>query len=51
MEPQTALDAPRFTVYGVDSAEGPCTVKESRSAAQPPSSEYLMAAYSSDTCP
>ncbi len=32
MEPQMALDAPRFTVYGVDSAEGPCTVRESRSA-------------------
>jgi len=30
MEPQMALDAPRFTVYGVDSAEGPITVKESR---------------------
>ena len=32
MEPQMALDAPRFSVYGVDSAEGPCTVRESRSA-------------------
>ncbi len=30
MEPQMALDAPRFTVFGVDSAEGPITVKESR---------------------
>lgn len=35
MEPQMALDAPRFSVYGVDSAEGPCTVRESRSALQP----------------
>ena len=30
MEPQMALDAPRFSVFGVDSAEGPCTVRESR---------------------
>ena len=30
MEPQMALDAPRFSVYGVDSAEGPGTVRESR---------------------
>lgn len=29
MEPQTALDAPRFSLYGVDSAEGPSTVLES----------------------
>ncbi|CAK0786946.1 hypothetical protein CVIRNUC_010160 [Coccomyxa viridis] len=29
MEPQMALDAPRFSVYGVDSAEGPGTVRES----------------------
>lgn len=32
MEPQMALDAPRFSVFGVDSAEGPSTVRESRSA-------------------
>ncbi|BDA50498.1 Glutathione hydrolase proenzyme [Coccomyxa sp. Obi] len=29
LEPQTALDAPRFSLYGVDSAEGPSTVLES----------------------
>ena len=29
MEPQTALDAPRFSLYGVDSAEGPSTVLDS----------------------
>ena len=40
MEPQMALDVPRFTVYGVDSAEGPCTVRESRSALQPLFSKY-----------
>ncbi len=32
LEPQTALDAPRFSLYGVDSAEGPSTVLESMCA-------------------
>ena len=29
MEPQSALDAPRWSLYGVDSAEGPVTVERS----------------------
>ena len=34
MEPQTALNAPRWSLYGVDSAEGPVTVE--RSTCAPP---------------
>ena len=30
MDPQTALDAPRFQVAGVDSAEGASCVEDSR---------------------
>ena len=30
MDPQTALDAPRFQVAGVDSTEGASCVEESR---------------------
>ena len=32
MEPQSALDAPRWSLYGVDSAEGPVTVERSMCA-------------------
>ena len=41
MEPQAALDAPRFRLEGVDSAVGPASVRTSKCAPPTPEAGHL----------